>query len=977
MKKNLLLLMAGLMIVSGISAQSINDNFFKKVNYVGAFDGVIDWTAGWTEWDPMNADYPEPTVIKGNGQFTRAGGTHITTDETWSGVIKLDGWVYVDGGATLTIEPGTIIRGTEKSVLSIERGGKIMAVGTPDKPIVFTSMQGAGFRGTSDWAGVVINGNAPNNLPGGEGIAEGGIGSPYGGNDPDDNSGVFAYARIEFPGYEVVTDSEINGLTMNSVGRGTKIEYVQISYSGDDAYEWFGGTVNCRYLISYRTEDDDFDTDNGFIGMVQFGVILRDPEVVDTDTANGFESDNNRDGSPSTPITKAIFSNISGFGAAKDQATYEALPKNHMEGSAMRIRRNSRISSYNSLWMGWGRGLRFESSGTHGAAQSGEMTVNNTFIGGIFGDKFMTDNSVLSAAQLEEWFLAAERKNRVLANMADAMITDPFNLGNPNFQPMPGSPVFNASYWYKEDEANSINHSFFDKVNYVGAFDGVIDWTAGWTEWDPMNADYPEPTVTKGNGQFTRAGGTHITTDETWSGVIKLDGWVYVDGGATLTIEPGTIIRGTEKSVLSIERGGKIMAVGTPDKPIVFTSMQGAGFRGTSDWAGVVINGNAPNNLPGGEGIAEGGIGSPYGGNDPDDNSGVFAYARIEFPGYEVVTDSEINGLTMNSVGRGTKIEYVQISYSGDDAYEWFGGTVNCRYLISYRTEDDDFDTDNGFIGMVQFGVILRDPEVVDTDTANGFESDNNRDGSPSTPITKAIFSNISGFGAAKDQATYEALPKNHMEGSAMRIRRNSRISSYNSLWMGWGRGLRFESSGTHGAAQSGEMTVNNTFIGGIFGDKFMTDNSVLSAAQLEEWFLAAERKNRVLANMADAMITDPFNLGNPNFQPMPGSPVFNASYWMTTSSSQIKTVKKQFEVTNYPNPFNGSTNIELTLTKDAPVRILVFNLSGALVKEVYSGKLFRGTHQFNFNAGELPKGMYFGKVSVENEIHTLKMIAQ
>jgi hypothetical protein len=150
----------------------------------------------------------------------------------------------------------------------------------------------------------------------------------------------------------------------------------------------------CKYLISYKTEDDDFDTDNGFSGMVQFGVILRDPEIVDTDTANGFESDNDRDGSPTTPITKAIFSNISGFGAAKDQATYDALPKNHMEGAAMRIRRNSRISFTTHCWLGWGRGLRFESSGTHGAAQSGEMTVNNTFIGGIFGEKFMTDNSV-------------------------------------------------------------------------------------------------------------------------------------------------------------------------------------------------------------------------------------------------------------------------------------------------------------------------------------------------------------------------------------------------------------------------------------------------------------------------------------------------------------------------------------------------------------------------------------------------------
>ena len=526
--------------------------------------------------------------------------------------------------------------------------------------------------------------------------------------------------------------------------------------------------------------------------------------------------------------------------------------------------------------------------------------------------------------------------------------------------------------------AQSIHDNFFNKVNYVGAFDGVIDWTEGWAEWDPMNANYPEPTVTKGNGQFTRAGGTHITTDETWSGVIKMDGWTYVDAGATLTIEPGTIIRGTEKSVLSIERGAKIMAVGTPEKPIVFTSTQGAGFRGPSDWAGVVINGNAPNNLPGGVGITEGGIGSPYGGNDPNDNSGAFVYVRIEFPGYEVATDSEVNGLTLNSVGRGTRIEYVQVSYSGDDAYEWFGGTANCKYLISYRTEDDDFDTDNGFSGMVQFGVILRDPEIVDTDTANGFESDNDRDGSATTPITKAIFSNISGFGAAKDQATYNALEKNHQEGAAMRIRRNSRISSYNSLWLGWGRGLRFESSGTHGAAQSGEMTVNNTFIGGIFGAKFMTDNSVLSAAQLEGWFLATDRRNRVLANIADAMIADPFNLGNPNFQPRPGSPVFNASYWVTTSARNISKTFAEGLVKNYPNPFTGRTNIEITLEKETYVKVLVYSMTGAVVADLQNGDLYRGTHRFEFESSNLPKGMYLTRVIMGDGFsQTIKMIKQ
>jgi hypothetical protein len=977
MKKSLLFIFVLTMLAASVQSQSIDDSFFQKVNYVGAFDGINDWTAGWTEWDPVNANYPEPTVTKGNGQFSRSEGLHISSDETWEGVIKLDGWVYVDAGATLTIKPGTIIRGTNKSVLSIEKGGKIMAVGSSASPIVFTSSQGAGFRSNSDWGGLVINGNAVTNLAGGSGTAEGGIGSPYGGTDNDDNSGVLSYVRIEFPGYEVATGSEVNGLTLNSVGRKTTINYVQVSYSGDDGFEWFGGAVNAKHLISYKTEDDDFDTDNGFSGMVQFTVILRDPTIVDTDTANGFESDNDSSGSDASPKTTAIFSNMSGFGAAKDLATYNSLLQNHKEGSTMRIRRNSRISVYNSLYLGWGRGLRFESTGTQNAAVNNEMTVKNTFIGDIFGDKFRTDGTTFTAAQLETWFLEATKRNKVLAAGSDAKITDPFNATKPNFQPMAGSPVFNASYWYKESEPVSIENSFFEQVSYVGAFDGINDWTAGWTEWDPVNANYPEPTVTKGNGQFSRSEGLHISSDETWEGVIKLDGWVYVDAGATLTIKPGTIIRGTNKSVLSIEKGGKIMAVGSSASPIVFTSSQGAGFRSNSDWGGLVINGNAVTNLAGGSGTAEGGIGSPYGGTDNDDNSGVLSYVRIEFPGYEVATGSEVNGLTLNSVGRKTTINYVQVSYSGDDGFEWFGGAVNAKHLISYKTEDDDFDTDNGFSGMVQFTVILRDPTIVDTDTANGFESDNDSSGSDASPKTTAIFSNMSGFGAAKDLATYNSLLQNHKEGSTMRIRRNSRISVYNSLYLGWGRGLRFESTGTQNAAVNNEMTVKNTFIGDIFGDKFRTDGTTFTAAQLETWFLEATKRNKVLAAGSDAKITDPFNATKPNFQPMAGSPVFNASYWTTTSVQRIKAADSEINVLNYPNPFNGTTNIELILTDDVPVRIVVYNLSGTLVREIHNGELFKGTHRFRFDAQDLPKGLYLGRVIVDNQMKTLKMTAQ
>lgn len=515
-----------------------------------------------------------------------------------------------------------------------------------------------------------------------------------------------------------------------------------------------------------------------------------------------------------------------------------------------------------------------------------------------------------------------------------------------------------------------IHNVFFDKVSYVGAFDGVNDWTEGWTNWDPVNAVYGTPGVTKGNGQFTRTGGVHITTDETWSGLVKLDGWVYVDAGATLTIEPGTIIRATNKSVLSVERGGKIMAAGTKAQPIVFTSLQGAGFRANSDWGGLVINGFGINNLPGGTGVAEGGIGSEYGGSNNEDNSGVLTYVRIEFPGYEVATGSEVNGLTLNSVGRGTLIDYVQVSYSGDDGFEWFGGAVNLKHIISYRTEDDDFDTDNGFAGMVQFGLILRDPSIVDTDTANAFESDNNSSGTELTPVTKAIFSNISAFGASKDQATWAGNPQNHKDGAAMRIRRASRLSIYNSLFLGWGKGVRLESSFTHHAALSDELAVKNTILGGIYGKKF-GDAAVMTEAEVEGWFLAVARKNRMLGSDAEAKIADPFNLAAPKFQPQAGSPLFNASFWVTTPANEVRNGAGA-GLRNYPNPFSGTTTVEVTTPRVSKATLAVYSLSGTMIRVLHSGALSGGEHRFRFDADHLSGGIYMVRLVTESGSQSL-----
>ena len=272
---------------------------------------------------------------------------------------KLRGLVYVTNGAILTIEPGTKIVGelNRQGGLVITRSSKIIADGTKDKPIVFTSEAATPARG--DWSGVVILGNAPTNssFNGVQGIGEieGGINNSDGlglygtpitqGQNPADNSGILRYVRIEYAGYAFLPDKEINGLTFGGVGSGTIVDYVQVSYANDDSFEWFGGTVNCSHLISYRTLDDDFDTDNGFSGKVQFGIVLRDSAVADISKSEAFESDNDANGSNLTPQTKAVFSNMTIIGP---RATLNNIG-NSLFLAGVQIRRYSSESIFNSI----------------------------------------------------------------------------------------------------------------------------------------------------------------------------------------------------------------------------------------------------------------------------------------------------------------------------------------------------------------------------------------------------------------------------------------------------------------------------------------------------------------------------------------------------------------------------------------------------------------------------------------------------
>ena len=380
------------------SALNAQDAFWTVTNYRGAFpitDGTTatDWTAGWSNFDPQTTAYPATvTTVSAN----------ILTNTTWSGVIRLENKIYVKNNATLTILPGTIIRGDKltQGTLIVTRGAKINANGTASNPVVFTSNEAAGTRLPGDWGGLVLLGLAKNNQPGGVANIEGIVpttDTQFGGNFDNDNSGSLTYVRIEFAGIALEPNKEINGLTCGSVGSATVIDYVQVTSSGDDSFEWFGGTVNCKHLIAYRGLDDDFDTDYGYRGKIQFGLSIRDKDLSDAPgDSNCFESDNDAAGSTAQPKTRPIFSNMTIVGP-KGNGTI-VLPVGEKFEKAFRLRRNTSTSCLNSLVTGWEKGLSIESS-TTAANVTGDslMFASNTMTNFTNGTNVITSAGISGA----------------------------------------------------------------------------------------------------------------------------------------------------------------------------------------------------------------------------------------------------------------------------------------------------------------------------------------------------------------------------------------------------------------------------------------------------------------------------------------------------------------------------------------------------------------------------------------------------
>ena len=289
------------------------------------------------------------------------------------------------------------------------------------------------------------------------------------------------------------------------MGSGTQIDHVQVSYSNDDSFEWFGGTVNCKYLVAYKGWDDDFDTDNGYSGNVQYGLSIRDSRIADTSQSNGFESDNCADGATVEPYTTATFSNITFVGPKVLDASFlntsdyiNGGAYNPNNGSAMgkfqaamQIRRSSRLNCINSVALGWPIGLIIdgEKGGTVQASKEHLFKLQHVYFAGMDAvgsdaNKIYTDclydakaKQVIDEAKksYSNTFFFAEPTNRYFDSWQTL-------VGMDGYTPVTGSPLLGA--------ASFEGWKGFDIVSYIGAFDGTNNWLSGWSNFDPQNTQY-------------------------------------------------------------------------------------------------------------------------------------------------------------------------------------------------------------------------------------------------------------------------------------------------------------------------------------------------------------------------------------------------------------------------------------------------------------------------------------------------------
>lgn len=413
---------------------------------------------------PMPAEIAATVFDAVNDEYEIKTDTTLTSDKVWT----LKHKVHIRAGATLTIEPCTTIVGDKGTLgtLIIDPGAKIMAEGGRDEPIVFTSQAPVGDRQAGDWGGVMVLGRAPINVPGGKANIEGLNPTPdtqYGGDKPDDDSGILKYVRIEFSGILLSQNNEVNGLTFGGVGAKTQIEYVQVRNTLDDCFEFFGGTVNAKHLVCTTNQDDGFDWDFGYSGKLQFLVLQQDPTF--PDDTNGFESDNDAMSTTNMPISNPTIYNATLVGHDADKQQYGWLARRSTQGAV-----------HNAIFTGFEACIDIRDAQTKVELKSsicfGNKIHNIAYpeVAGGMGALADDDGGVDEAA----WFLDPARKN----SEADPKLAAPFDMAAPDFRPQTT---------LTENAATPPNDGFFDATaTYIGAFASGDTWMSGaWLSFTP------------------------------------------------------------------------------------------------------------------------------------------------------------------------------------------------------------------------------------------------------------------------------------------------------------------------------------------------------------------------------------------------------------------------------------------------------------------------------------------------------------
>jgi hypothetical protein len=421
----------------------------------------------------------------------------ITANRTLTAdtVYVLSGYVQVKDGATLTIHPGTKIVGdtlAPGSSLLIVRGAKIVAEGTAAHPIVFSSQRESGKRAPGDWGGLSIVGNATTNFPAGV-HTEGGNGgtTPYtGGTNDNDNSGVLRYVRIEFAGYAVVPDLEMNSLSLYAVGRETTIDHVQVLMGLDDSFKWFGGTVDGKYLVSYEASDDHFDVSQGYRGRNQFLIALQthvlggypgsgspayDNEAFEAD---GCEAEVGACGGDFTraPYSVPVFANFTvvGFGTA--------VTGNENRG--LMIRRGS-----GGVWV----------NGIVARFRDGALTIRDAFTDELRTRDSLALSHLLFAengsnfdpdgqyyGQRSKFATSAIEESSASAASLFASLPGQPTTATLDWTPASGSPVASGGLTSFSGRLAARAGSFIVPTSYRGAVDPAgPKWWQGWTIYSP------------------------------------------------------------------------------------------------------------------------------------------------------------------------------------------------------------------------------------------------------------------------------------------------------------------------------------------------------------------------------------------------------------------------------------------------------------------------------------------------------------